>query len=386
MGTVKVGVIGTGFAASSHVDALRRIPRVEVVAVAGSSVEKAAEVAGRLNVPRAVELTEMVSDDSIGAVHNCTPNNLHAEINEMMLLSGKHVLSEKPLGLNGTETARLKDLAASAGVVSGVCFNYRHYPLVREVKSLLASGRDGRAHFIHGSYLQDWLLYETDWNWRLEADKAGRSRAVADIGSHWLDLVQYVCSDRVTEVCGDAFTLHSERSRPAITTETFRSANTSEAERVPIDTEDAASVLLRFSGGAHGAMLVSQVSPGRKNRLWFQIDTSQASFAWDQENPNSLWVGRRERWNEDVVRDPSLLSPEAAALAHFPGGHQEGWPDGLRNLFLDFYAAVESQQEGGSPQGSFATFEDAHQVVLTVEAIMESSATGKWVRIEEEKR
>jgi predicted dehydrogenase len=385
MRSLKVGVVGTGFAASSHLDALRRVPRVEVVAIAGSSTEKATEAASRLRIQRAVGLREMAEDDSIDAVHNCTPNHLHAEVNETLLTAGKHVLSEKPLALDSAETARLCSVARSAGAVAGVCFNYRHYPLVRHVKSLLDSGRGGKPHFVHGSYLQDWLLHDTDWNWRLETDKAGSSRAVADIGSHWLDLVQHVCSDQVTEVCSDVFTLHTDRHRPVVSSETFQRSASSETERISIHTEDVASVLLRFASGTRGAMTVSQVSPGRKNRLFFEIDTSEAAFAWDQENPNSLWVGRRDGANEELVRDPTLLGPEAASLAHFPGGHQEGWPDGLRNLVIDFYDTVEAQLDGRARKGSFATFEEAHRVALAVEAIMASSASGSWVQVADER-
>jgi predicted dehydrogenase len=358
---------------------------VDVVAIAGSSPQKTAEAAVRFGVPRGVDLEEMAEDESIHAVHNCTPNHLHAPVNEALLAAGKHVLSEKPLALNSSESAHLSALAASADVVSGVCFNYRHYPLVRHVKSLLDSGRVGRAHFIHGSYLQDWLLHDTDWNWRLESHTAGPSRAVADIGSHWLDLIQYVCSDHVSAVLGDAFTLHAERYRPPEASKTFQRSGSSSAESLPIDTEDGASVLLRFAGGARGAVTVSQVSPGRKNRLWFEIDAAKASFAWDQENPNTLWVGHRDESNQELVRDPSLLEPPAATLAHFPGGHQEGWPDGLRNLVIDFYNAIEAHAKGERKPRALATFEEAHRMVLTVEAILASSAAGSWVQVTEEK-
>ena len=382
MRKIGVGVIGTGFAASSHAEALRRLPGVELVAVAGSTRENAERAADEWGAARAYgDYRELLADDAIGAVHDCTPNHLHADVNAAVLEAGKHVLSEKPLALDSGETAELLRAAAGADVVSGVCFNYRHYPLVRQLKALVAAADDGPVHFVRGAYLQDWLLHETDWNWRLETEKAGASRAVADIGSHWLDLAEHVSGDRVAAVCADVGTLHAERSRPAGEVETFAGGGEGERTRVAVSTEDFASVLLRFESGARGAVTVSQVTAGRKNRLLLELDAGTASYAWDQEEPNRLWIGRRDGANSELLRDPSLLVPEAAALAHYPGGHQEGWPDALRNLCADFYAAVAAHEAGAEHESSFAAFADAHRTMRLVEAILASDRDGGWVDV-----
>lgn len=380
---IRAGIIGTGFAASCHVDALLRVG-VELGVVAGSSREKAESFAAAKGIARACgDPLYLIDDDSIEVVHNCTPNHLHAEINKAALDSGKHLLSEKPLGMNSEETASLVHAAAQSDVVSGVCFIYRHYPLVRQVKSLIDGGDVGVPHLVHGNYLQDWLLRETDWNWRLDSGKGGASRAVADIGSHWLDLVQYVTGDHVVEVFAELGTLHARRLRPEGGRHTFAANGEPHGAMTEVDTEDSGAALLRFASGARGVFHVSQVSAGHKNRLFFEIDAAQGSLAWDQEQPNRLWMGRRDDANSELLRDPALLSDEAAPLAHLPGGHTEGWHDALKNLFSDFYAAVAAHQRSESYAGDFATFSDAHRVMLEVEAIVKSHRGGLWTKVDE---
>ena len=372
---IGVGIVGTGFAASAHAEALRRVTGVELVAVAGSSRAKAEEFASAWEAPDAHGgWRQLIEDDAVQAVHVCTPNDLHAEINSAVLAAGKHLLSEKPLARDSAETGALVRDAEAADVVTGVCFNYRYFPLVRELKVRLQSS--GRPHHVRGAYLQDWLLRETDWNWRLEAEKGGSARAVGDIGSHWLDLVQDVTGEEVVSVCARLGALHEERLRPSAPGRTF-GAGAGDAERVGVQTEDFASVLIRLAGGCEGSFSVSQVSAGRKNRLTLEIDTPDSSFAWDQEEPNRLWIGRRDEANDELLRDPALLSTEAAPLAHYPGGHQEGWPDALANLVRDFYAAVADN----SHRGSFATFADAHRTTRIVEAILASDREERWVEI-----
>ena len=381
MSEFKVGVVGTGFAASSHTEALRRLPGVEVTGVAGSSADKARSFAVAHGIADGYgDWRELISQSSLDVIHNCTPNYLHAEVNAAALEAGVNVVSEKPLAMNSDETASLMAAASAAGVLSAVTFNYRHYPLVRQAKAMLDAS-ERRHHFVHGSYLQDWLLYYSDWSWRLDPAAAGRSRAVADIGSHWLDLVQYITSDPILEVCSDLHTVHERRLRPHETGPTFTAAGAPSGVAVEIDTEDIGSVLLHFVSGARGVFSVSQVSPGRKNRLFFETDTLAWALAWDQENPNSLWIGRRDGPNQQLMRDPSLLDAAAAKLAHFPAGHEEGWPDGLKNFCLDFYGALRAQSNVEVYEPSFATFGDAHDTMLIVEAILASHRSGRWVEV-----
>jgi predicted dehydrogenase len=384
MNKIKVGIVGTGFSATSQFEALRRLPDVEVVAIASGSLEKAQKKAAELGISKAYgDALELIRDPEIEAVHNCTPNHLHFSINREVLLAGKHLLSEKPLAMNSDESRELAELAKKSPGISGVCFNYRHYPLVAEARAKLANGDFGNAKLVYGSYIQDWLLYETDYNWRLEPERNGASRAIADIGSHWCDTVQHILGRKIVEVCADLKTVHPVRKKPKQQVNTFSGSQEIEREDVDIATEDYGSVRVHFEGGIHGVFTVSQVSAGRKNRLQFEIAAETATLAWDQEEPNRLWIGKRDEANRELLRDPSLLSESAAPLAHYPGGHQEGWPDGLKNLFIDFYTAVKRKKEGGleGHAASFASLEDGHHIMQLIDAILESHRTKRWVTL-----
>ncbi|GGE12331.1 dehydrogenase [Marinithermofilum abyssi] len=376
---MKIGIVGTGFSARAHVEAIRRIPGLEVVSVVSRSKERAEAFARKFGIPKALDgVQELIADQDVDAVHNCTPNDRHFVVNRAVLEGGKPLLSEKPLAMTSEETAELAALAERAGVAAGVCFNYRHYPLVRQMKESIRANEIGKVHLVHGGYLQDWLLYDTDYNWRLSREQGGASRAIADIGSHWCDTVQYVLGQKITEVFADLKTVHPVRYRPQEDASTFSSSKEMEqSEAVDIDTEDCGHVLVHFSNGATGVFTVSQVSAGRKNKLHFEIAGQHGTFAWDQERPNQLWMGKRDEANRVLMRDPALLRAEAAEMAHYPGGHEEGWPDGLKNLIANFYAAVrgESSQE-------VASFSDGHAIMKIIEAILQSHQTRQWVSIE----
>ncbi|ALS23312.1 Gfo/Idh/MocA family protein [Paenibacillus naphthalenovorans] len=380
MERIKVGIIGTGFSAMAHIEALRRVPFVEVIAVSSSSKEKSIEFSKKMCIPKAYgDADELIRDPEVQAVHNCTPNSLHFEINKKVLLAGKHLLSEKPLAVNSEQSGELLRLAGESGVVSGVSFNYRHYPMVSQVKEMLESGNNGKPNLVYGGYIQDWLSNDTDYSWRLEEDKNGPSRAIADIGSHWCDTVQYVLNKKITEVFADLKIVHPIRKKPKGKVNTFESSNDVEREEVKITTEDYGSVLVHFEDGVQGVFTVSQVTAGRKNRLYFEISAERSSFAWDQENPNRLWVGKRDHSNEEWLRDPDLLSPKSVSLAHYPGGHQEGWPDGLKNLCIDFYQKVRNRDH----ESSFATFSDGHRIMRLIDAILKSHREKRWVSLAE---
>jgi predicted dehydrogenase len=378
--TIHVGIVGTGFAAGSHADALRRLTAVELAGVASRSAARASEAAQRMGAARAYgDTDELIEDPAIDAVHVCSTNRLHAPVAAAALRAGKHVICEKPLGIDSKDTAdlaRLAESAAASGTLSAVCFNYRHYALVQRLRAMIADGGYGPVHYAHGSYLQDWLLYDSDWNWRVDPRENGPSRAIADIGSHWLDLVQHVSGQTVAAVLADLGTLHPVRRRPLVETSTFEHGADSESEPVLIDSEDFGSVLVRFESGARGTFAVSQVSAGRRNRLSFEIDTAEAAFAWDQERPDTAWIGQR--------RPPSLEYPRDAALdvtlSRLPAGHPEGWRETFYNLFSEFYGAV-SAGAGADREAGFATFADGHRTTLLVEAILRSHRTGSWVSV-----
>ncbi|NRF92835.1 Gfo/Idh/MocA family oxidoreductase [Paenibacillus frigoriresistens] len=379
METIKVGIAGTGFSAMAHVEALRRLPFVEVWGICASSAQKSKEFADKMNIPMAYDSIEsLVQDPDIQAVHNCTPNVLHFEINQKVLQAGKHLLSEKPLALNSSQSAILDELAKQSNVVSGVCFNYRHYPMVSQIREMLQTGKQGRINLVYGGYFQDWLLYNTDYSWRLDPEKNGPSRAMADIGSHWCDTVQYMLNKKIVKVFADLKTVHPIRKKPKNSASTFTNCKDGEREDVPVVTEDYGSVLVHFEDGIQGVFTVSQVAAGRKNRLHFEVATDTSSLAWDQEQPNKLWIGKRGQANEELSKDPDLLMPESALLAHYPGGHQEGWPDGLKNLFHDFYMKISNPNYNST----FATLSDGHRIMRLVEAILRSHQNKKWVMLD----
>lgn len=374
----RVGVVGAGFIGPVHVEALRRIG-AEVVGLVGSSPAGGREAAARIGVPAVGSLDELLAMPGLTSVHVATPNHLHAPMVRQVLAAGKHVVCEKPLAMNAAEGEELWRLAEAAGVVHAVNFNFRFYPLCQQARAMVRAGELGALYQIHGGYLQDWLLKETDWNWRLEPALGGEPRAVADIGSHWLDLLGFVSGQTVSAVCADFATFLPVRKRPTKPVETFagKELQPEEYEARPIHTEDYASILLRFRDGARGALTVSQVSAGRKNRLSFEIDGAQASVAWNSERPDELWVGHRERMNELLLRDPALMGPDARASSSYPGGHAEGFADAFKALYGAIYRAIGNGSPPAEPD--YPTFADGVRALRLGEAILRSAKTGVWV-------
>lgn len=381
MKKINVAVVGTGFIGPAHIEALRRIANVEVAALVEVTQELAEQKAGQLGIPKAMLFEDMLTDSSIDAVHICTPNFLHFKQAKAVLEAGKHVICEKPLATKIEEAEELVALADSKGLVNAVHFNLRYYPMVRQMKTMRESGELGDVYSIMGSYLQDWLFLQTDYNWRLEPDKSGDSRAIADIGSHLLDLTEYVTGLKITAVMADFSTIHKTRLKPLKAIETYsgKMLQPSDYEEVPINTEDHASVLLKFDNGNKGSVTVSQVNAGRKNRLNIEIAGSKANYEWCSEKPNELWIGRRETANQHLMKDPSLFSVEAAKLVSFPGGHNEGFPDTSKQMFKEVYEAIATGTQPENP--SYPTFADGHRELLICERIIESHRKQAWVTI-----
>lgn len=382
MSKIKAGIIGTGFIGPAHIEALRRLGFVEVAAVSERDQALADRKAAELSIPKAYgDYKQLLADPEIQVVHNCTPNHLHFGVNCDIIAAGKHVISEKPLAMNSTESRELVNRVEKAGVINAINFNYRYMPLVQQARAMCQNHDDvGRVLAVQGSYLQDWLFKETDWNWRLVPELSGDSRAVADVGSHWCDLIQYVTGLKITRVMADLVTLHPKRKRPKVEVETYagKVLTPEEMEDVEIGTEDYASILLEFDSGAHGVMTVNQCAAGRKNRLFYEINGSKCGLSWDQEKPNELWVGHRDRPNEVLMKDPSLLYPEAREYAHYPGGHNEAYPDGPKNLFRNVYGFIAGNRQGGD----FATFLDGHNEIAICDAVLKSGRAKQWVDVE----
>jgi predicted dehydrogenase len=378
---IKAGVIGIGFIGVAHVEALRRLG-VDVVGVVGSSPERARAKAESAGLPRVYESVEaLAADPAIDVIHVTSPNYAHADQVRTVLAAGKHVVCEKPLALSFADTSDLVARAEESGLVNAVCFNIRFYPANHQAMAMVAAGAIGEPRFITGSYHQDWLLLETDWNWRLQPQEAGELRAVADIGSHWLDLTSFISGRRVMEVMADLHTLVPVRRHPAGPVETFAAVDESaELIEEEMTSDDAAGILLRYEGGARGAVTISQVSAGQKNSVRYEVAGSESALRWLSSEPEDLFIGHRGRASEVLSRDPALYAPEASRLIAYPGGHLEGFPDTFRALFSQVYADVEQGGPSGSP--SYPTFADGHEVMAVTEAIAQSHQQERWIAVE----
>jgi predicted dehydrogenase len=379
--TIGVGVAGTGFIGPAHIEGLRR-NGIPVLGLLGSTKEKSEQKAAELGIPRSYDsLEEMLADPDIDVVHLATPNHLHHPHAKAALLAGKHVICEKPLAMTSEQSAELVKLAEEKKLVNVVNFNIRMYPLVHQARSMVQSGEVGDLFILQGSYLQDWLLFPTDWNWRLEPELGGILRAVGDIGSHWLDLLTFITGLHVEEVYAEFKTFHPIRKKPAKPLETFTGKILTPEDYVDqsVHTEDYATILLHYENGITGVLTVSQVSSGRKNRLFYEISGSKSSLVWNSESPNELWIGHRTEPNRTLLKDPSLLAPEARAVASYPGGHNEGFPDTFKQLYAKVYNYIFAGDFSKTPD--FPTFADGHYEMQLCEAIERSAREKAWVKV-----
>ena len=378
--SIGAAVIGTGFIGTVHVEALRRIG-VSVRGVLGSSPERGAARADAIGVATAYpSLDDLLADDGVQVVHVTSPNDLHVSQTEAALRAGKHVVCEKPLAMTAADSARLVALAAETGLVNATNFNIRFYPLNQHAREVIADDGLGQVRLVTGRYFQDWLLLESDWNWRLQPDRGGALRAVGDIGSHWLDLMTYVTGQHVASVMADLTTFIETRREPTGPVETFSTDRSVETVEREIATEDAATILLRFDGGARGAVSISQISSGRKNSLVYEIDGSESAWGWDSEQPDQAWIGHRDRANEILIRNPALMGPAGQAASALPAGHVEGFFDTHCAHFRAIYDDVLAGRPSSSP--GYATFADGHDEMLVGEAIARSSREGRWVDVD----
>jgi predicted dehydrogenase len=319
----------------------------------------------------------------VQVVHNATPNYLHYAVNAAAIAKGKHVVSDKPLAMTAAEAKALLDQATKAGIVHAVTFNYRGNPLVQQARLAITRGDIGAPHFVHGFYLQDWLIKDSDYSWRLEPDKGGASSALGDIGSHWCDLAQHMTGLRITHVLGDITTTIPTRKKPTGSREAFQAGGGGATTDVAIKVEDLASVLVRFDSGAKGSFSVGQVCAGHKNDVQVEVCGATASMKWRQEEQNELWIGHRDGPNQVLQKDPSLLDPAVAGYAHLPGGHQEAWADAFCNLMRDIYGFIAAGKAAKDPHPpTFATFEDGYRANCVVEAILKSAKAGAWTKVD----
>ncbi len=377
---IGAAVVGTGFIGTVHVEQLRRIG-VDVRGVLGSTPERGRARADALSVGRAyADLDDLLADPTVHVVHVTSPNNLHVPQASAILAAGRHVVCEKPLAMTAAESAGLVTQAAVSGLVNAVNFNIRFYPLHQHMREAIAGGQLGEIRFVTGHYFQDWLLHDTDWNWRLDPSQGGALRAIGDIGSHWLDLLAFVTGQPIVSVMADLATFVTARQEPTGPVETFSTDRSANTVTRPMGTEDAATLLLRFANGARGSVAVSQISAGRKNSLQWEIDGSDGAAWWDSETPDHLWLGHRDTPNELLLRNPALMNAAGRAAAALPGGHVEGFGDTFGALFRAIYTDVLVGHPNADPP--YADFAAGHDEMLVNDAIALSSAEQRWIDVD----
>ncbi len=387
MNRLSVAVVGTGFIGPVHVEALRRLG-VRVKGILGSSAEKSEAAARRLGLDAGYpDYASVLADRDVAAIHLTSPNRHHHSQVLAALAAGKHVVCEKPLAATSRQTAELAAAAAAhPHLICAVNYNVRFYPLALHARALVRRGEIGEVFHVHGSYLQDWLLYPTDFNWRVLPEEGGPLRAVGDIGTHWLDLIAFVTGLGIESVMADLRTVHPVRQRPSGgSSETFSDAGGGQehgSQPVAITTEDHGSVLLRFKGGARGACTFSQVAAGRKNCIRFEISGSKRTLAWNSETPDQLWIGERGEPSRLLQRDPAILDAAAARFSDYPGGHAEGFPDTFKQLYRAVYQDIAAGRR--SPDPDYATFRDGHREMLVCDAIAQSHQRNAWVHVSPE--
>ena len=377
MKRLKTAVVGTGFMGRVHLEALRRVEHVEVIAVVGRTAESARKLADAYDIPLAMEsYAELLKNPELDAVHICTPNAQHYPMTKAAIEAKKNVLCEKPVALSAKEAEELADLAEKAKVRNCVCHNLRFYPMVQQMRRMREAGELGEILVAQGTYSQDWLLYDTDWNWRVDDTASGASRAMADIGSHWFDSIEHITGLRVSSLCADLQIFHPTRKRPKRSVESFtgKLPTAEDVDEVPVKTEDFGAVIFRLEEKARGAMTASQVNAGRKNGLSLEVYGTKSSVAWNQERPDELWIGHRNTPNQIIVKDPSLLLPAAARYADLPGGHSEGYDDTFKQIFRRFYTSILDPL---APV-EYPQIADGLRQMRVLEAVLESSRSRAW--------
>jgi predicted dehydrogenase len=376
----KTAVLGTGFVGRVHLEGIRRLGNVDLYAIGEPQIEKANQLGAEFDVTKTeADYHRLLEDPNVDAVHICTPNALHFPMAKDALQAGKHVICEKPLATSVDEARQLVKLAAETKRRNATFHNLRFYPMVQQMRRMREDGDLGDILVVQGTYSQDWLLYDTDWNWRIDSKSNGPSRCLADIGSHWCDMAEHVTGQRITSVSADLQTFHKTRKRPKGPIETFagKTLRPEDYIEVPIDTEDFGAVVFRMGDRTRGAFTASQVSAGRKNRLNIEIFGTKAGVSWDQERPDELWIGQRNSPNQIIVKDPSLLKERARSYADLPGGHSEGYDDTFKQVFRRFYASI------GDPSATpeYPQFVDGLRQLTILEAELKSNETRSWVDV-----
>lgn len=382
MKTIKVGLIGTGYIGLVHLEMLRRLGGVEVAAVADTNGGLARAAAAKFGVGRVFDKADaLIAEPDVDVIHNCAPNNVHFDINAKAIRAGKELLSEKPLALDSRESAELVRLAEAHGTLTGIDFCYRYYPVVQEAAARARRGDLGEVRAFVGHFLQDWLFFETDYSWRLDPKVAGQANVVADLGSHWFDLVQFVTGQKIAAVMAELHTCLPKRRRPKGGVLSFGAGAAGESEEVAITLDDYASIFVKLENGARGNFTTCQAAAGRKVDLALQVFGSKESYGWSHVHPNALWIGHREKGNETFYESSQLQTEETRRYATLPTGHPIGYHDAVFNLFRDYYEALAAKREGRPFRVTFPDFRTGHDMMCVIDAAVESDRAGRWVEV-----
>jgi len=368
----KIGVIGAGFIGPIHIEAIRRIPGLDIVAISDRNEDLAKEDGDKYCIDKTYgDWRKLIDDPEVEVIHNCTPNHLHFDINKAVINAGKPLISEKPLALTSAESYELFKLSIDKKIPNQVCFTYRMYPVIQQMKAMVDHGDVGKPWFVWGSYLQDWLFYQTEYNWRVDPKFSGPTRTIADIGSHWCEIAQFVTGQRIESACANFGLVWEKR------------LDTSNLQPIEVDvkTEDFATVLLKFSNGLIGNFSTSQISAGRKNHINLELTGSNCSISWNHEDAERLWIGFRDKMNIFSLRDGTKFYPEVEKYCHYSVGHPQGYSSGFKNLFIAFYDYLDKKKVWGVDTPDFPTFEEGHRSLLIADAIFESSKQGKWIDV-----
>lgn len=380
MKKLRVAIIGTGFIGKQHIEAIRRIPGTEIVAIVDTNADMAKAVSEAFYIEKFyTDYKKMLKDESIDIVHNCTPSAMHYEINKDIILSKKHVYCEKPLTLTAKESEELVNLAKEHNVCASANFNYRHNAMVREMYERVQNNQVGRVLSVHGEYLQDWLLFDSDYDWRMDPKLGGESRAIADIGSHCFDTIQYILDKKIVSVYANLTTVHPVRKRMK-TNETFSVGEGEVLDTHEINSEDEAYIIVKFEDKTKGLFHVSQICGGKKNYFKLIVSGENASMEWNQERCDKLWIGKRECGNEELFVGPQYLQGEAVSYASLPNGHSVGWADAFRNAINSCYTSIRNNTYNNEKQ-PYATFDEAWYVMKIVEACLQSNKEDKWISV-----
>jgi len=384
MNKIRVGFVGAGFVGPIHIENVRRLGFTEVTALAEIDQDTANKKASLLGIPKAYgKWEDLVADPEIDMVHVTSSNHLHYKVSKACLEAKKHVICDKPLTLDTLEAKELVEIAKKAGVVNAVTFNLGFYPMVREAREIVARQEFGKVNLVYGRYFQDWLSKDTDYNWRVEAKYQGKTRVIADIGSHWMQMIQMILNKKITSVYADSTIFIPTRKKPLIEIPTFsqQELKPDEYEEIKVDTEDHATVMFKFEDCIKGVVVVCQVCPGRKNRIEWEITGSQKSISWHGEDPNKLWIGNRDSSNEELMKDFNLLSPNSRDYSFYPGGLAEGYGDSWKAIFSKIYNFIKEDGHKKNVAPDFPTFKEGYEIMLIIDSIVKSIEENRWVDI-----